>query len=160
MKKSMLLSFVTAGAIIATSVGTYAAWDQMDVSKVGELTIDKPVTMAMADLASFASTREAGTLDSANAPSYTQDVSFTVNSMPTDAESKYELNVNAAVYKDGTTETVNGFNVEVNKATSDTNDKIEGSHTYTVKVTPTDNTLEDINYDVKVTASIDTKPAP
>lgn len=32
MKKSMLLSFVTAGAIIATSVGTYALWDQMEAT--------------------------------------------------------------------------------------------------------------------------------
>lgn len=156
MKKSMLLSFVTAGAIIATSVGTYAVWDQLDVSKYGDLTIDKPVTMTMENLTSFTSSRAADTLDSENAPSYTQDVTFDVNSMPDGAESKYKLNVNAKVYKDNsTTETVDGFSVEVSKATSDTNDKIEGSHTYTVKVTPTDNTLVDTNYDVKVTASID-----
>lgn len=44
MKKSMLLSFVTAGAIIATSVGTYAAWDQTSgQTNTKNLTFTKPV---------------------------------------------------------------------------------------------------------------------
>lgn len=52
MKKSMLLSFVTAGAIIATSVGTYAAWDQTTISSgVKSLSVEAPVVVELgADL--------------------------------------------------------------------------------------------------------------
>ena len=32
MKKSTLLSLLTAGAVIATSAGTFAAWDQLETT--------------------------------------------------------------------------------------------------------------------------------
>lgn len=48
MKKSTLLSFVTAGAIVATSVGTYALWDQME-AKTSDYTlkIGTPIEVAV-----------------------------------------------------------------------------------------------------------------
>ena len=40
MKKSTLLSFVTAGAIVATSVGTYAAWDTLEATVGGTVNFE------------------------------------------------------------------------------------------------------------------------
>ncbi|RGC52871.1 hypothetical protein [Absiella sp. AM29-15] len=55
MKKSTLLSFVTAGAIVATSVGTYAAWDQTSgQTDTKQLTFTKPVIVEVTkDMAGF-----------------------------------------------------------------------------------------------------------
>ena len=46
MKKSTLLSLLTAGAVIATSAGTFAAWDTTEATSSGELSFDSPVTIA------------------------------------------------------------------------------------------------------------------
>lgn len=46
MKKSTLLSLATAGAIVATSVGTFAAWDVTQVTtETKSLTLGKAVVV-------------------------------------------------------------------------------------------------------------------
>lgn len=45
MKKSTLLSLATAGAIVATSVGTFAAWDTTDATSTGTVNFGTPVTV-------------------------------------------------------------------------------------------------------------------
>lgn len=160
MKKSTLLSLATVGTIVATSIGTFAAWDTLSVAEKGNVTITAPVTMSMNALSTFTSSREAGVLDADVAPTYTQDVTFEVASLPTDAEGKYKLEVTPVVYNKGTTTIATGITAGADKASSDINDKIEGSHTYTVTVTPTDQASA-TEYDVEVTAKIvPVTPAP
>lgn len=153
MKKSMLLSFVTAGAIIATSVGTYAAWDTLEISNVADVTIESPVTMSMPNFENFTTTRETGKLNGDSAPTYTQDVTFTVENVPDDAKQNYKLEVKPMVLVDGTETEATGIKaVAENKTPSDTS--INGTHTYTVTVTPEDASVTAGTYDVKVTAKI------
>ncbi|WP_050636887.1 hypothetical protein [Candidatus Stoquefichus sp. SB1] len=45
MKKSTILSLATAGAIVATSAFTFAAWDQTEATGTASLTFRKPVTI-------------------------------------------------------------------------------------------------------------------
>ena len=48
MKKSKLLSVLTAGAVIATTVGTYAAWDKLSVDTTAKaIEFSKPVTVGL-----------------------------------------------------------------------------------------------------------------
>lgn len=53
MKKSTLLSLATAGAIVATSVGTFAAWDQMSAVSSESITLNygTPVSTTVASVA-------------------------------------------------------------------------------------------------------------
>ena len=77
MKKSTLLSLLTAGAVIATSAGTFAAWDQTTATVTGELTIDKPVTVTVSAL----SLERDGGL-SQNAPTYKGEVTVEAKDLP------------------------------------------------------------------------------
>lgn len=47
MKKTTLLSLFTAGAIVATTAGTYAAWDATSVESGARLELTKGRTLAM-----------------------------------------------------------------------------------------------------------------
>ena len=54
MKKSTILTFATAVAIVATSAGTFAAWDQLeDTSDVANLVVGTPVTVQAGTLTTF-----------------------------------------------------------------------------------------------------------
>ena len=93
MKKSMLLSFVTAGAIIATSVGTYALWDQME-AKTSDYTlkIGTPIEVAVTSTDFAANTVvEPGTAQVAS-------MNFTPANLPSTKKGKVLLSVD-----DGTT---------------------------------------------------------
>ena len=153
MKKSTFLSLATAGAIVATSVGTFAAWDTMSATGKGSVRIDKPVTMTFEDFGELTKTREAGVLDENNAPSYTKDVQFAVSEVPSEAETKYNLVVTSKVYNKGTEIEATGISSEVSKAVSDENTSINGDHTYKVTVTPDSNSIS-TEYDVEITAKI------
>ena len=59
MKKSTLLSFVTAGAIVATSVGTYAAWDTLEATVGGTVNFGNPVTVSTDASAAYTTTTRA-----------------------------------------------------------------------------------------------------
>lgn len=91
MKKSMLLSFVTAGAIIATSVGTYATWDQLsDVT-------DNPVTVNYGKAVVTTATMEAKSIELAGTDSIngepTAEVEFKVkvDNLPTSGTNKLKF---------------------------------------------------------------------
>lgn len=66
MKKSTLLSLATAGAIVATSVGTFAAWDTLDAVSSNAMTIryGEPVVLSIASVTS--PTEELAPTDSIN----------------------------------------------------------------------------------------------
>lgn len=80
----MLLSFVTAGAIIATSVGTYAAWDQtIGQTNTKELTFTKPVIVDVTkDMTGFTTTELNGNSDKSSTGTVTlksNDATKTIN---------------------------------------------------------------------------------
>ena len=50
MKKSTILTFATAAAIVATSAGTFATWDTLEASQSVTLTYANPVQVTMAQI--------------------------------------------------------------------------------------------------------------
>ena len=96
MKKSTLLSLLTAGAVIATSAGTFAAWDQTSDSAVStELTFRQKVSTEIASVGTFEQTAASKGL---NDPVYEATSSITVSKLPSDA-SNYKVVVNAYAFK-------------------------------------------------------------
>lgn len=151
MKKSTLLSFVTAGAIVATSVGTYAAWDQTSItSDVKNLTINAPVTMTITP-GEFSTTK---TELSDTAPVYTSETIVNVKDVPTDITG-YKIKASAKAYTDAeATDEAKDVTVE---ATPDSPTDINGEHKITVTVTPNEGNKGGTYY-VKVTADLTNKP--
>ena len=78
MKKTTILSLATAVAVVATSAGTYAAWDTLEVSKKASVTFSKPVEVALNDL-SFETTDALGS---------TPEASGTITITVTDTENR------------------------------------------------------------------------
>lgn len=144
MKKSTLLSLATAGAIVATSAFTFAAWDKTTDTKNAALTYRKPVTITETLTAP-------GTKDytlGQTAPAVDTNVTFAVS----DEDNKVSsLTVTPSV-KQGGTDLVSSNKVTVsvkkdgsvlagNKDTS-----VSASNVYTITVTPTeDATYDDLN---------------
>lgn len=96
MKKSTLLSLLTAGAVIATSAGTFAAWDQTSDSDVSaELTFRQKVSTKITSVGTFEQTTASKGL---NDPVYEATSSITVSKLPSDA-SNYKVVVNAYAFK-------------------------------------------------------------
>ena len=57
MKKSTLLSFATAGAIVMASAGTYAAWDTLTAEQETTLNFGNPIVLTMDSLAEGTATK-------------------------------------------------------------------------------------------------------
>lgn len=158
--KKKILGFVTAGAIVVTMAGSYAAWDTLSETGVQDLTFATPVTTSVKMDTAFTETRE---LD--DAPVYEAPVTFAVSDLPTDikdmeasfttqvieAESKavvdtadysitilksgeaLENNVDSAIVTDGT---ANNYTVKVVPADTENAKKLAGKK-LTVSVTGT-----------------------
>lgn len=97
MKKSTLLSLLTAGAVIATSAGTFAAWDQTKAEKSATLTLDKPVEVSFDAAELKLNTSRAIGTD----PVYTGSTIVNVKDVPSGADTSYEIKYDAKVYKTG-----------------------------------------------------------
>ena len=97
MKKSTLLSFATAAAIVVTSAGTYAAWDKTsDVAVMtNTVTIRKKVSTTITESTPFTTTTN---ILSADGPVYTTSVPVSVNEIPTDAFNNYKVKVSAYAF--------------------------------------------------------------
>lgn len=160
MKKSTLLSLLTAGAVIATSAGTFAAWDQTTVTSTGDLKIDKPVTVTATNLKL---NRENGL--SENAPTYKGTVTVSAKDLPSSVTSaNYEITYVAKAYlaDDDTKATVNG----VTATAIEKEPVTELGQDHTVEVTV--NTTEDAKtiadgttaLKVDVTATLQEKSSP
>lgn len=75
MKKSTLLSLLTTAAIITTTAGTYAAWDQLSDKATSKVKFNKPVTIKSNNNLNLEVTpRSLGE----TVPSATSSVSFTI----------------------------------------------------------------------------------
>lgn len=149
MKKSTLLSLLTAGAVIATSAGTFAAWDTTVATSTGTLSFDSPVTIATTSTPTYAQT---GTRTYGEKPVATGTVDFNVAG--TGGKAKLKLN---AVVKDKTTDAVvSGVNVTFKKGSTDLTTGIDenvtdAANVYTVTITPTsDDATEDLTKPLKV----------
>lgn len=74
MKKSTLLSLATVGTIVATSIGTFAAWDTTTAETTGTVNFGVPTTVETSASTTFANAARAlGT-----APEATSEVKFVV----------------------------------------------------------------------------------
>lgn len=143
MKKSTLLSFVTAGAIVATSVGTYAAWDTLE-------TATSEINLQYADgVVVGITTQPAAINEKLGGVNGKDEVStdFVVNVAGLPSTGTKEMNL-TAVDGSGAPITQSGLTFEfVKDGTSLTNGKdtsVEQSNAYTVKVKiDTDNTDKD-----------------
>lgn len=156
MKKSTILSLATAGAIVATSAFTFAAWDQLDSTAiVGKLTIDKPVSVAVTEGSDKLTTASE---HGENAPVYTGIAKVNVENVPDD----YKLDATAVVYNGDdpvSSDDVTAVAVLDKDAVLTTS----GEKTINVTVTPKDTTaaknLAGQELNVKVTAKL-VKEAP
>lgn len=155
MKKSTLLSLATAGAIVATSAFTFAAWDTLNsTEQVATVNIRKPVTVEV--------TKDTSTkLETATAidsiPVYTG--SATVKLTNAADLTGYELVATPEVY-DGETKITSGLTASAVVAD---NSLADGSKTINVTVTPADDPtgtgLAGKELIVKVKAELKAKPA-
>lgn len=142
MKKNTILSFATAGAIIATSAGTYAAWDSLVDDTSANITFRKPVTVTVGESYTLAETPS--TLDTL--PIAEGTVNFTIEN---DGDLANTLTIVPSV-SGGSSATVDDFDFVivdssegstptlVGDATDGFVDKTLTSTNYTVKVTPKD----------------------
>lgn len=154
MKKSTLLSLATAGAIVATSVGTFAAWDQMSISgEAVDVTMDKAVTMELTN-ASFSAPTNRNTLGDSGAIQ-TATAKVDVKDVPTEAISKYKLEAEATITNNDGSAVEND---EVEVTATPTNSSLAGgasdSHDITITVTPKNVNASGKTYKVTLTAKI------
>lgn len=125
MKKSTLLSLATAGAIVATSVGTFAAWDQMDATANGTVTLRNPVTVTTSTMG--AATEEA---NYGSTPIYTSKATFKVENAP---DTGYEFKPTVTI-KNGN-DVIGSDKITVTAVDNNTAN-LEGQHEITVTMTP------------------------
>lgn len=121
MKKSTILTFATAAAIVATSAGTFALWDTLSATKTATLTIRNPVTVtAQADAVSLKSETVLDAL-----PVYEGSAKFDLESVPTGYEIEPKVTVKkgadevAAEKLTVNSEVVGGTTVEAGKSTKE-----------------------------------------
>lgn len=134
MKKSTILTFATAAAVLATSAGTFAAWDQTSVSQTQNVTLAKPVTMTLSQ-ATLTTNKTVG----ADVPVYEGTGTLKITNLPkTATTSTHEITYTAKVYTDAqkTTE-AKGVTATAKEETPAAT--LDDDHTVTVTVTPEDN---------------------
>ena len=162
MKKTTILSLATAVAVVATSAGTYAAWDTLEVSKKASVTFSKPVEVALNDL-SFETTDALGSTREAS-----DDITITVKDTDNQADTltiKPEISVS-----DDSGITIDDFTIElVDKTVShnseplggsasggfkDVNFNHSGANTYTVTVIPKEGSKSKFSQSTAVSVSL------
>lgn len=158
MKKSTLLSLVTAGAIVVTSAGTYAVWDDLNAeSNTAEVTIDKAVSMSVSNL-EFTPTPRTGFAVNASDLAQTTSITVDVKDVPTTVASGHMLKYTPVVEEGDASEIdVAVEDPKAEELTGGATDK----HTATVTVTPKESANNDGGiYKIKVEVSIVPNPAP
>lgn len=145
--KKKLLGFMTAGAIVVTMAGSYAAWDKLEnTATSAALTIDQPIELAVDALTYTATDRTWGEL-----PTYTSnDVTFTPSNIPAEVDTK--VSVTAGVYdqETGGNDLTSQFTVKINDnpgTTAETEikkDAAEKKAVYKVAITPNEANKDDL----------------
>lgn len=130
MKKSTILTFATAAAVLATSAGTFAVWDQLEAkTSAVEVTIRKPATVT-ADTPTAVQKTEI--FDAA--PEYTTTAKFVVSDIPETEENNYKFTPTVEV-KDGADDVTSTVNATV----KDAGTTLNGEHVVTVTIAPNAN---------------------
>ena len=142
MKKSTLLSFATAGAIVVTSAGTYAAWDTLTDDTTADITFRNPVTVTVNP--TYELTEASSALDTL--PTASGTVKFNVEN-PGDLANTLTI---TPIVTGGNSASVSDFNFEIIDSSENSKpklggnsedgfvDKTLGTTTYSVTVTPKD----------------------
>ena len=143
MKKSTILTFATVVAIVATSAGTFAAWDQLeDTSDVANLVVGTPVTVQAGTLTTFS---EESRVLGDTLPSYTSTVEFNV----VDNNSKVSTLTLQPILTDSSDQPIDSSKATIeitqdgadNGLTGNVDSKVEATNTYNVKVSVKDASL-------------------
>ncbi|BDF05129.1 hypothetical protein [[Clostridium] hylemonae] len=134
--KKKILGLLTAAAIVATTVGSFAVWDTLTATTSNKLTLANPITTTAA-LADFAET------NSGDYPVYEGAATFNVANVDTTKLTTGKITLSTQI-KDGASDVSSDFDVTYEKkdgtaiaggvATGITN----GDNEYNVKVTPKD----------------------
>ena len=143
MKKSTILTFATAIAIVATSAGTFAAWDQLEAtSDVANLVVGTPVTVQAGTLTTF---NEEERVLGDTLPSYTSTVEFNV----VDTDSKVSKLTLEPILTDSSDQPIDAAKATIeitqdgadNGLAGNVDSKVEATNTYNVKVSVKDASL-------------------
>lgn len=159
MKKTTILSLATAVAVVATSAGTYAAWDTLEVSKAASVTFSKPVEVALNEL-SFETTDTLGSTRMAS-----DRITITVTDTDNQAETltiKPEISGSGITIDDFTIELVDNtvsHNSEplggsASTGFTDVDFNHSGANTYTVKVIPKEGSKSKFSKSTAVSVSL------
>lgn len=133
--KKKLLSLLTAAAIVATTVGSFAVWDTLSVDSTGSLTVTSPIVVKTENIANFTETKDAST----GVPTYTTPVSFDVDGLANYDGKQLTL---ACEIKDSSNADQTGkFDVAITGVgvTGNVDSSVEASNAYSVAITPKDN---------------------
>ncbi len=136
MKKSTLLSLLTAGAVIATSAGTFAAWDTTEATAEMGTVEFKQVNVSAAVSATLTTTRNGIQNDLPEATG-----TFTVSTTNIDELGNTKLTFTPVVKEGDTTIDPSNYSVQIKDNGTDVtsgDSAVEASNTYTVTVKPTD----------------------
>lgn len=156
-KKSML-GLLTASAIVATTVGSFAVWDTLETTSTGSLTVRKPVVVSTQAISNFTPAEEAGM------PVYSTPVAFNVADLPA-SETASTLTLTPEI-KNGETVVTDKFTVTIegtgdDALTNNVDSKVGEVNNYTVKVKPNDTddakALADQALTVNIKAVLDAK---
>ena len=145
MKKSKLLSLLTAAAIVITTGATYAVWDSVTDDTTATVTFRNPVTVTVNP--SYTLSQDAAVLNVT--PTASGTVNFTVSNDDNLADT---LTIVPTV-SGGASATVEDFNFEIVDSSETSTPALTGNSTsgfvdtsltttnYTVKVTPKDESV-------------------
>ena len=157
MKKSTLISLLTAATVIITTAGTYAVWDSLTDSTTESITFRNPVTVEVSP--EYTLTEAAASLGVD--PSASGDVTFTVSN---DNNLAKQLKIVPSV--SGGTASISDFDFVItdknNMSTPLTGDATSGfvdttldSTIYTVTVTPKNNSVARQEVSITLTATLE-----
>ena len=162
MKKSTLLSLLTAGAILVTSAGTYALWDTLEATSNGRFTVaNSSIKLSTQDTMTFNS--PTATLN-ANEITYSSNATFTIDGELKNDLTKLQLTLVPTVTKKSDGSSVSsGYTVSIKKGGSvlagNVDKSLSTSNTYTVEVTVTDASLAGVELNVELVGTISEQPA-
>lgn len=131
--KKRLLGLLTATAIVATTVGSFAVWDTLTATSSGKLTVTSPIVVKTQDISSFTPSRDATT----NVPVYTGSVQFGVDGL-TDATGK-QLNLECVVKDNKGGYQTDNFDVAItgtgnDAVTNNVDTNVGTTNTYSVEI--------------------------
>lgn len=128
MKKKTLLTFATAAAICATTVGSYAAWDQLSASTSGDLTVNRIAVSATQSMTNSTADRA---ID-AN-PTFTSNATFDLSSAAKYSSKISGFQLAVEVKNGGTIVDPTNYTVSVKKGGTEVTNLLDNNPTYAVE---------------------------